>query len=61
MVTLDDLRKIPGLEGMAVLQRGQRLSVMPVTPEEWAIIDAPPGPSVDSKTPLSTPGERGWG
>lgn len=39
MITLDELRKTPGLEGMAVLQRGQRLSVMPVSAEEWAIIN----------------------
>ncbi len=43
MVTLDELRKTPGLEGMAVLQRGQRLSVMPVSAAEWAIIDGLPG------------------
>lgn len=42
-ISLDEMRKTPGLEGSAVLQRGQRLSVMPVTPEEWAIIDGLPG------------------
>lgn len=40
MITLDELRKIPGLENMAVLQRGQRLSVMPVSEEEWKIVNA---------------------
>lgn len=43
MITLDELRKTPGLEGMAVLQRGQRLSVMPVTADEWHIIMGLPG------------------
>jgi len=37
-VGLDELRRTPGLEGMAVLQRGQRLSVMPVSAEEWTIV-----------------------
>lgn len=37
-VSLDALRKTPGLEGMLLLKRGMRLSVMPVTPEEWAIV-----------------------
>lgn len=34
-VTLQLLRSNPNLAGMGVLQRGQRLSVMPVTKEEW--------------------------
>jgi predicted RNA-binding protein with PUA-like domain len=38
MLTLDDLRGTPGLEKMALLQKGSRLSVQPVTPEEWQII-----------------------
>ena len=37
-VTLDDLKKTPGLEKMMVIQRGSRLSVQPVTPEEWDIV-----------------------
>ncbi len=40
VLSLDELREIPGLEEMQVLKRGQRLSVMPVTPEEWAIVVA---------------------
>ncbi|MXR36385.1 EVE domain-containing protein [Neisseriaceae bacterium B2N2-7] len=32
------LRMIPGLESMAVLKRGNRLSITPVTSEEWKII-----------------------
>lgn len=39
IITLADLRATPGLENMAVLQRGQRLSVMPVTEAEWKIIE----------------------
>jgi predicted RNA-binding protein with PUA-like domain len=38
MVTLEELKATPGLEGMKVTQRGMRLSVQPVTPEEWAIV-----------------------
>lgn len=37
-LSLNDLRDIPGLEKMALLQRGQRLSILPVTAEEWQII-----------------------
>lgn len=37
-VSLDTLRRTPGLEGMLLLKRGMRLSVMPVTKEEWAIV-----------------------
>lgn len=38
VLSLADLRATPGLEGMEVLRRGQRLSVMPVTEAEWAIV-----------------------
>ncbi len=38
LVTLDELRVAPGLEGMLVIKRGMRLSVQPVTPEEFAIV-----------------------
>ena len=37
-VTLAELRKAKGLEQMALLQRGSRLSVQPVTPREFAIV-----------------------
>jgi predicted RNA-binding protein with PUA-like domain len=37
-VTLADLRGAAGLSKMLVLQRGQRLSVMPVTASEWGIV-----------------------
>jgi predicted RNA-binding protein with PUA-like domain len=38
MLTLDALRKIPGLESMLVLKRGMRLSIQPVTREEFGIL-----------------------
>jgi len=34
-VTLPELRADTKVEGMALLQKGQRLSVQPVTPAEW--------------------------
>lgn len=37
-VSLAELREIPGLEGMHVVRKGQRLSVMPVTEAEWQIV-----------------------
>ena len=37
-ITLATLKTTPGLEKMQVVQRGSRLSVHPVTAEEWAII-----------------------
>jgi predicted RNA-binding protein with PUA-like domain len=38
LITLEELRKTKGLEKMVLLQRGSRLSVQPVRPEEWKII-----------------------
>lgn len=38
MVTLREMREEPRLQGMKVLQKRQRLSVMPVTVEEYDII-----------------------
>jgi predicted RNA-binding protein with PUA-like domain len=37
-LTLADLRTVKGLEKMALLQKGSRLSVQPVTAAEWDII-----------------------
>ena len=37
VVSLAALRDTPGLEGMLVLRRANRLSITPVTPEEFAI------------------------
>jgi predicted RNA-binding protein with PUA-like domain len=39
-VTLADLRGVPGLEKMVLLQKGSRLSVQPVTDGEWKIIQS---------------------
>ena len=36
MVPLQDMKDNPNLEGMPLLQRGQRLSVQPVTEEQFA-------------------------
>ncbi|HKP97604.1 MAG TPA: EVE domain-containing protein [Fibrobacteria bacterium] len=38
VVTLDEMKSAPGLENMLVTKRGMRLSVQPVTPEEFAIV-----------------------
>ena len=37
-VTLAQMRAEPRLVGMALLRRGQRLSVQPVMPHEWKIV-----------------------
>jgi len=37
-VTLAEMRADPRLVGMALLKRGQRLSVQPLTPDEWKIV-----------------------
>ena len=38
LVPLPELRAQPALERMRILQRGNRLSVTPVDPAEWALI-----------------------
>ncbi len=38
MLTLESLRKVPGLENMLLLKKGMRLSIQPVTSEEFAIL-----------------------
>jgi len=43
VVTLSELRETQGLEEMLVTRKGQRLSVMPVSETEWAIVRALPG------------------
>jgi predicted RNA-binding protein with PUA-like domain len=40
MVSLEELRGIPDLAYMPLLRRGQRLSVQPVSPDEWKTIVA---------------------
>lgn len=37
-ITLAELKSIPALSGMQLLQKGCRLSVQPVTPQEWETI-----------------------
>jgi len=39
-VTRDELKGLPGLEEMVLLQKGSRLSIQPVTANEWKIITA---------------------
>ena len=38
-LTLEDLRDVKGLEKMELLRRGSRLSVQPVTADEWKIVN----------------------
>ena len=38
LLPLARLRATPALAGMALLQRGSRLSITPVTPEEWRTV-----------------------
>jgi len=37
-VTLEELRGAPALSGMVLLRRGSRLSVQPVTQEQWQAV-----------------------
>ena len=38
MISLESLRKYPELANMRLLQRGNRLSILPVSRDEWAFI-----------------------
>jgi predicted RNA-binding protein with PUA-like domain len=38
LITLEELRAIPALAYMPLLRKGQRLSVQPVSPQEWKLI-----------------------
>ncbi|MBI5430466.1 MAG: EVE domain-containing protein [Nitrosomonadales bacterium] len=38
LISIDELRKHPELERMRTLQRGNRLSITPLDPDEWAYI-----------------------
>lgn len=40
LIPLDELRRHPELAGMRTLQRGNRLSITPLDPAEWAFINA---------------------
>ena len=39
LVTLPELRAARGLEDMVTLRRGNRLSITPVTPAEWKVVE----------------------
>lgn len=39
-VTLAEMKETPGLEDMKVVQRGMRLSIQPVTANEWSIVQS---------------------
>ena len=53
IVTLAEMRADPRLVGMALLRRGQRLSVQPIMPHEWHIILelSKQESAIDPKTP----------
>ena len=38
ILSLSELKEAPGLEDMMVIRKGMRLSIQPVTAEEWRII-----------------------
>lgn len=38
LITLDELKAHSGLQDLALVRRGNRLSVMPVTAQQWALI-----------------------
>lgn len=40
LLPLSELKDNPALAGMGLLKKGNRLSIMPVTEEEWQIIEA---------------------
>jgi len=40
LITLDELRNVRDLEKMVLLQKGSRLSIQPVSSEEWEIINS---------------------
>ena len=44
LLPLTEMRQAPGLATMQVLRRGNRLSITPVTPEEWSAVLALLGP-----------------
>jgi predicted RNA-binding protein with PUA-like domain len=38
IISIVELRNTPGLEAMKILEKGNRLSITPVTEEEWEIV-----------------------
>jgi predicted RNA-binding protein with PUA-like domain len=58
-VPLPLLRETPRLAGMELLRRGSRLSVQPVTPEQWDIVcRLGSGEKPEGQGAVSTPGRR---
>src|SRR3990170_5924089 len=50
IIGLPELRRHPDLAGMRVLARGNRLSITPVEPQEWAFITTKlPGPAPSAR------------
>jgi predicted RNA-binding protein with PUA-like domain len=45
LIPIAELRATRGLEDMVTLRRGNRLSVTPVTPAEWKIVEKLAGPA----------------
>ena len=39
LVSLAELRETPALAGMVTLRKGNRLSITPVTPAEWKVVE----------------------
>lgn len=39
LLSLKDMREIPELANLRILQRGNRLSITPIDPKDWAFID----------------------
>ena len=37
-ITLAELKELPGLDGFALIRKGNRLSIMPVDPAHWDLI-----------------------
>ncbi|MEM8814936.1 MAG: EVE domain-containing protein [Pseudomonadota bacterium] len=37
-ITLHELKELPALDGFALTRKGNRLSIMPVSPEHWDLI-----------------------
>jgi predicted RNA-binding protein with PUA-like domain len=40
IITLDEIKQHPLLENMLIVRRGNRLSITPVTEEEWKVINS---------------------
>ncbi len=42
IITLESLKKNPALKNMRLLQKGNRLSILPISAEEWKLIEMVP-------------------